>query len=129
MKSIAKINLVFLKEIDFLQRDLFLTYNSFLCNNCELNQSFSDHPTLSCQIAFEIETEQMNINRYCIRKADSESLRLLFLNNRLHCSNDANRMLETFYRLYYQYIPKKGNSSTHSSAHSSLTQKSFLYEH
>ena len=66
---------------------------------------------LSCQIAFEIEAEQINLNRSCIRKADSESLRLLFLNNRLHCSNDANRMLETFYGLYYQavdkYIPKK----------------------
>ena len=60
---------------------------------------------------YENETEQMNLHRYCIRKADSASLRLFFLNLRLTCSNDANRMLETFYGLYYQavdkYIPKK----------------------
>ena len=58
-----------------------------------------------------METEQINLNRCCIRKADCKTLRLFFLNNRLHCSNDANRILETFYGLYYQavtkYNPKK----------------------
>ena len=62
-------------------------------------------------LVFEIKTEQTNLNRYCICKADSEPLRLIFLNNRLHCSNDATRIFETFYGLYYQvvnkHIPKK----------------------
>ena len=54
---IAKFNLGFLSDNDFVQRDALLTDNPFLCNNFERNQSFSDHPALSCQIAFEIETE------------------------------------------------------------------------
>ena len=96
LKSIAKFNLGLLKDKDFLQRDVLLTEILFLRRNCEINQNFSNHSALACPKAFEIVTEQIYINRYCIRKAYSESLRLFFLNNRLQCSNDANRKLEMF---------------------------------
>ena len=33
-------------------------------------------------------------------------MRFFLINNRLHCSNDAIRMLETFYGLYYQAVNK-----------------------
>ena len=110
LKTIAEFNIGLLTDSNFLQQDVLLTDNPFLCtirNKPKLLRS-------SCTFLsnkFEIEAEKINLNRYCIRKADSESLRLFFLNNRLHCSNDANRMLEMFYGLYYQavdkYIPKK----------------------
>ena len=108
--SLKKFNLGLLTDNEILQRDVLLTY-IFFCTIFQKNQSFSDHPALSCQIAFENEKEQLNLSCYCICEADSESLRLFFLNNRLQCSNDANRLLETFYGFCYQavdkFIPKK----------------------
>ena len=97
LKPIAKFNFGLVTDNDFLQRGVLLTDNHSLCNNFKINQSFSDHLALSCQVAFENKTEQINLNRNFIHKAVSESLHLFFLNNRCNCSNDANRMLETFY--------------------------------
>ena len=68
LESFLKFNLSLPTDNHFFQRDKFLTDNLFLCNNFETNQSFSNHPAFFCRIIFEIETEQINLNRYCIRK-------------------------------------------------------------
>ena len=78
----------------------------FLYNNFDLNQSFPDHPTRSSQMAFEKETEQINLNYYCITVYVRQAAYhwIFSLNNRLHCSNNVRRMLETFDCLFYQVI-------------------------